>query len=220
MKIIVDNFTKIISKQVVLDKINIELTSGHIYGFQGKNGCGKTMLMRAISGLIHPSSGQVIIDNKVLGKDISFPGNMGLLIENPGFINSYSGPKNLKILSAIRKKINTNDIINTFNLVNLEYDEKKKYKKYSLGMKQKLGIAAAIMENPDLIILDEPFNALDETSCIIISDLLLSLKNKNKLIIISCHDKEELLNLSDKIFFIENGTISKTLDVLGAENND
>lgn len=207
MEIEVRKLTKKISGNLILDNINIKMTSGKIYGLKGKNGSGKTMLMRAICGLILPTEGEVIIDGQVLGKDISFPNSLGALIESPGFIANYSGFKNLKILSEIQDKIDDNKINEVLTMVGLDPKEKKKFKKYSLGMKQKLGIAAAIMEEPEIIILDEPTNALDESSVISLRKTLQKYRDAGALIIISCHDSEELEFLSDEIFFMENGRL-------------
>ncbi|MGN9160607.1 ATP-binding cassette domain-containing protein [Clostridium sulfidigenes] len=207
MEIEVRNLTKIISGNLILDNINIKMTRGKIYGLKGKNGSGKTMLMRAICGLILPTEGEVIIDGQVLGKDISFPNSLGALIESPGFISNYSGFKNLKILSEIQGKIDDNKINEVLTMIGLDPKEKKKFKKYSLGMKQKLGIAAAIMEEPEIIILDEPTNALDESSVISLRKTLQKYRDAGALIIISCHDSEELEFLSDEIFFMENGRL-------------
>lgn len=207
MEIEVRNLTKRISGNLILDNINIKMTDGKIYGLKGKNGSGKTMLMRAICGLILPTEGEVIIDGQVLGKDISFPNSLGALIESPGFISNYSGFKNLKILSEIQGKIDDNKINEVLTMVGLDPNEKKKFKKYSLGMKQKLGIAAAIMEEPEIIILDEPTNALDESSVMSLRKTLQKYRDAGALIIISCHDSEELEFLSDEIFFMENGRL-------------
>ncbi len=207
MQIVVENLSKSFSGVSVLNNINIKMESGKIYGLNGKNGSGKTMLMRAICGFITPSSGRVIIDGDILGKEISFPKSIGVLIENPGFIAGYSGYKNLKILADIQGKITDVEIKNAIREVGLNPDDKKKYKKYSLGMKQKLGIAAAIMENPDIIILDEPLNGLDESSVNSIKVILHTYRDNGGLIIITCHDREELEFISDEIFFIENGSI-------------
>jgi ABC-2 type transport system ATP-binding protein len=207
MEIEVRNLTKRISGNLILDNINIKMTGGKIYGLKGKNGSGKTMLMRAICGLILPTEGEVIIDGQVLGKDISFPNSLGALIESPGFISNYSGFKNLKILSEIQGKIDDNKINEVLTMVGLDPKEKKKFKKYSLGMKQKLGIAAATMEEPEIIILDEPTNALDESSVISLRKTLQKYRDAGALIIISCHDSEELEFLSDEIFFMENGRL-------------
>ena len=146
MNIEICNYTKKLSKNLVLENINLSLSGGKIYGFVGKNGSGKTMLMRAICGLILPTSGFVKINNKIIGKDISFPDSVGALIENPGFISEYSGFQNLKILAQIQKKIDDKKIVDTMRMVGLDPNEKKSFRKYSLGMKQKLGIAAAMME--------------------------------------------------------------------------
>lgn len=207
MEINIKNFTKELSNNLVLDNVNLNLKSGNIYGFVGKNGSGKTMLMRAICGLILPTSGYVEIDGKIIGKDISFPDSVGVLIENPGFISHYSGFKNLKVLAQIKNKISDDEIIETIKKVGLDPNDKKSFRKYSLGMKQKLGIAAAIMENPELLILDEPFNGLDEDSLDKVRELILDSKNENKIIIMSCHDSEEIKNICDEIVEIKFGKI-------------
>jgi ABC-2 type transport system ATP-binding protein len=201
------DLTKTISKSTILDNINLKMESGKIYGLKGKNGSGKSMLMRAICGLILPTKGEININGDILGENISFPRSVGALIENPGFIESFTGFKNLKLLTEIQGKIDDAKIVETLLQVGLDPDDKKKYKKYSLGMKQKLGIAAAIMEDPDLIILDEPTNALDEKSTSMVRTILQKRREEGALILISCHDKEELEVLSDEIFHIENGRI-------------
>lgn len=207
MKIIIKNYTKKLSHNYVLSDINIELESGKIYGFVGKNGSGKTMLMRAICGLILPTTGYVEIDGKIVGKDISFPENVGALIENPGFIPSYSGFRNLKVLAQIKNKITNDKIVETLEKVGLEPNDRKSFRKYSLGMKQKLGIAAAIMEDPELLILDEPFNGLDEDSVNNIRNLIIESKRQNNIIILSCHDSQEIDILCDEIVEIKSGKI-------------
>lgn len=207
MYIKVSNLTKILSKRTILDNISLEMDKGITYGLQGKNGAGKTMLMRAICGLIIPTKGEVFINNEIIGKDVSFPKNTGVLIENPGFIANYSGFKNLKLLASIQNIIDDNKIINILSRLDLDPYDNKKFKKYSLGMKQKLGIAAALMEDPDIIILDEPINALDEASVNIVKDMLSEHKKRGALVIVSCHDREELELLSDKIFILENGKL-------------
>lgn len=207
LKIIVKDFTKKLSHNYVLDGINLELESGKVYGFVGRNGSGKTMLMRAICGLILTKTGYVEIDGKVLGKDISFPDSVGVLIENPGFISGYSGFRNLKILAEIKNKISNEKIVETLKTVGLDPDDKKSFSKYSLGMKQKLGIAAAIMEDPELLILDEPFNGLDEDSVERVRDVILKYKSKNNIVILSCHDRQEIDKLCDEIVEIKLGKI-------------
>lgn len=207
MKININNLSKAIRGVTVLDNITLEFDGGKIYGLSGKNGSGKTMLMRAICGLIKPGKGEVLIDNKILGKDFSFPKSIGVLIENPAFIEKYTGFKNLKILASIQNKIDDNQIKAVLSSVGLDPNDKRTYKKYSLGMKQRLGIACAVMENPDIILLDEPINALDESGVKLIKKLLLNIKNKDRIIIVSCHDKDELEFLSDEIFVLSEGKL-------------
>ena len=205
----VKGISKYFGKTCVLNNINLEMETGHIYGFWGRNGSGKTMLMRIISGLVFPSDGAIIIGGEQLGKDISFPRSIGALIENPGFIPGYSGFKNLKILASIRNKISDADIREVMLHMGLDPDDRKKAKKYSLGMKQKLGIAAALMETPDLILLDEPTNALDENSTKILKEILLEHKRRGALLIVACHIREELEYLSDEIICLNEGHVIK-----------
>lgn len=207
MQIVINELTKKIHNSIVLDNINVTFESGKIYGLSGKNGSGKTMLMRSICGLIRPSSGNISIDGAILGKDISFPPSIGVLIENPAFISKYTGFKNLKMLASIQNKISDNDIKKILEDVGLNPEDKRSYRKYSLGMKQRLGIACALMENPDIILLDEPINALDESGINLVKKLLLSAREKGSIIIISCHDKEELEFLSDEIYTLYDGKI-------------
>ena len=205
----VKGISKYFGKTCVLNNINLEMETGHIYGFWGRNGSGKTMLMRIISGLVFPSDGAIIIGGEQLGKDISFPRSIGALIENPGFIPGYSGFKNLKILASIQNKILDEDIREVMLHIGLDPDDRKKAKKYSLGMKQKLGIAAALMEKPDLILLDEPTNALDENSTKILKEILLEHKRRGALLIVACHIREELEYLSDEIICLNEGHVIK-----------
>ena len=196
------------NSQFELNINHFEIPRGFIMGFVGENGSGKTMLMRAISGLILPTSGKVYINDKELGRHISFPPSIGILIENPSFISNYTGFKNLKILASIQNRISDDEIRDAIRKVGLDPDDKRTFKKYSLGMKQRLGIAAAIMERPDIVILDEPINALDEAGAGLIKGLLDELKANGSLIIIACHDTEELNYLSDEIYEIYDGEIT------------
>lgn len=207
MKIEISHLTKNIKKACVLKDVNMELESGHIYGFQGENGSGKTMLFRAVSGLIHPTEGSITIDGKQLGRDISFPPDMGILLENPVFLNEYTGYDNLKMLASIRNK--AVDIKDALLRAGLDPQDARKFRKYSLGMKQRLGIACAIMEQPQLLIMDEPFNSLDQQGQSDLSELLLDLKEQGTLILLSSHDKTELEELSDEIYLVENGCFRK-----------
>ena len=203
-----EDYCKSFKSAEVLKNINLTLESGKVIGLKGKNGSGKTMLMRAISGLILPTSGKVYINDKELGRQISFPPRIGILIENPSFISNYTGFKNLKILASIQNRISDDEIRDAIRKVGLDPDDKRTFKKYSLGMKQRLGIAAAIMERPDIVILDEPINALDEAGAGLIKGLLDELKANGSLIIIACHDTEELNYLSDEIYEIYDGEIT------------
>lgn len=207
MEINVKGYTKVIKGSKVLDNINLTITSGKVWGLKGVNGSGKTMLMRAIAGLIYPTAGCVKIDGKEVGKDISFPESIGILIENPSFINNYTAFENLKVIGAIKKKASDEDIRKAIENVGLNPNDKRTYKKFSLGMKQKLGIAAVLFENPDLIILDEPFNALDTASVEVVKSIIKKKREEGKLIIAACHDKEDLLEISDEIIELEEGKI-------------
>ena len=203
----IENVSKKIKSNMILKNIDMELTSGHIYGFRGKNGCGKTMLMRCICGLIIPTEGKIIINGKELHKDIKIPESIGALIENPAFLPQYTGFKNLKMLASLKGKVSDEEVKLAIKRAGLDPDDKRTYKKYSLGMKQKLGIANAIMGEPDIIVLDEPINALDEISVENVKKVFLELKEKGKLIIAACHDREELEYLCDIIYELKDGEI-------------
>lgn len=207
MKLEINNISKKFGNNFVLESVNLSLTSGNIYGLWGKNGSGKTILLRIISGLVFPTSGEIVIDGKILGKDLSFPPDFGAMIENPGFIPGYSGFKNLKLLASIHHRITDAQIQNQMLQLGLDPNDSKKAKAYSLGMKQKLGICAALMEYPKLLLLDEPTNALDESSTALLKDILLERKKQGALILLSCHIREDLEYLSDEIICLENGKI-------------
>lgn len=207
MAIIISNLSKTINKVPILTDINMELEPGKVYGLKGKNGSGKTMLMRAICGLIIPTEGTITIDGEVIGEKHSFPKSIGVLIENPAFLNNYTGFENLELLASIKGIIDDKDISDAMEMVGLDPKDKRTYKKYSLGMKQRLGIAAAFMEYPDIVILDEPINALDEAGAKLIRVILEKLKSMNKTVIIACHDTEELEYLADEIYELYEGKI-------------
>ena len=210
MYVEIEALTKIIDKNKVLDDVSLAMEKGKIYGIKGKNGSGKTMLLRTVCGLIKPTEGLVRVSGKQIGKDVTFPDSVGVLIENPGFIPSLSGYDNLKMLADIKGLIGKEEIEAIMERVGLEKAcFKKKYKTYSLGMKQKLGIAAAIMERPELILLDEPTNALDEESVRKLLDILKEEKERGACIILASHDMEELTLLSDIIFIMEEGRVRK-----------
>lgn len=207
----VKNLCKTINKNMVLDNINLHMVSGQVYGFQGINGSGKTMFMRALIGLIHPTSGKILIDQKELGKDMDFPKSIGFLLENPTFLDMYSGPDNLRLLAGVDNNISA-DMINKeidslIEEVGLKSAENKKYKKYSLGMKQRLGIAAAVLGNPDIVVLDEPTNALDDDGKDMVKRIVKMQKERGALVIISCHEMQTLEELSDEIIRLREGRI-------------
>jgi ABC-2 type transport system ATP-binding protein len=207
MYIRLKNVTKKIKQDILLDHISLEFRGGKVYGLQGKNGSGKTMLMRAVCGLITLSDGEIDIDGEILHKDISFPRSIGALLENPSFLNGYTGLENLKLLADIQGRIEEKELRDCLAKVGLDADDKRVYRKYSLGMKQKLGIAAAVMGSPDIVILDEPINAIDEAGVEKVREILRGLKERGSVIIVACHDREELELLSDEIIKISKGGI-------------
>lgn len=210
MKIEIRNVTKVIKKTRVIDNVDITFEGGKIYGLSGKNGCGKTMLMRLISGLIYPTEGEVVIDGKILGKDCSFPKSIGLLIENPAFLEEYTAYENLRMLNGVGgNRLDKEEMLRLIQSVGLDPHDSRKYYKFSLGMRQRLGIAAAIMGKPDVILLDEPINAIDEDGVSEIRDLVRSLSGEDRIIIIACHDKEEMEYMADEIIYMKDGKIVK-----------
>jgi len=207
MQLIAQNVSKHIRRALILDDVSMTLASGCIIGLKGPNGSGKTMLMRAFSGLIRPDKGEVAIDGEVIGKDISFPPSCGILIENPAFISKYTGFFNLKLLASIKGVITDKEIEKTLRDVGLDPFDRRSYRKYSLGMKQRLGIAAALMESPDLILVDEPFNALDSDGIALVRELLISHKKRGALIVLACHDTTELDVLADEVYVMADGRV-------------
>lgn len=203
----INNISKTIKENKVLDNISASMERGKIYGFRGHNGSGKTMLMRCICGLVIPDDGAVIVDGEELGKKISFPESLGALIENPGFIEHYSALDNMRAIASIKGIASENEMCEILQEVGLDPEEKKSVKKYSLGMRQKLGIAIALMEKPKMILLDEPFNALDEKSVEKVKNIIKRRAAEGALIIVSCHDREILDQIADSIYYMEEGKI-------------
>ena len=208
-EIIIENLSKTIKNNKIFDNVNLTFESGHVYGLVGRNGSGKTMLLRAICGLIFPDSGKVIIDGKQLHKDISFPESCGIIIENTDLLPNFSAFDNLKMLSEIKNTANDNMIKSAIKSVGLDPDSKKKVKTFSLGMKQRLSIAQTLFEDPDILLLDEPTNALDEDGVNDVRRILLEQKKKNKLIIIASHNKEDISLLSDTVISVSNGRFQR-----------
>ena len=207
MEIILSKVSKIINHTIVLENISYQFTGGNIYGVIGRNGSGKTMLLRMVSGLILPTTGKVFVNGQELHKQISFPPNLGMIIEKPEFLAYMTGLENLKQIAEIKKIVSEEKIKEYMRIFALDPDSKLSMKKYSLGMKQKIGIIQALMENPDILILDEPFNALDEQSVLKLREILLERKNEGKLIIITSHNKEDINMVCNKIIQMENGKI-------------
>lgn len=210
MEVRIENVTKVIQGNTVVDQVNLSMHSGKVIGLSGINGSGKTMLMRLLSGMIFPTKGQIWINDKLLGKDIEFPESMGILIENPAFLDGYSGIQNLKFLAGVQNRVGEKEIYETLKMVGLDPNSKKKYRKYSLGMKQRLGIAGAVLEKPELLILDEPFNALDTEGVILTKKLITREKTRGALVVLTCHDSHILKELADEIHYMENGKVIKS----------
>ena len=202
-RVVLDHLCKSIKKKEVLRDISYSFEEGKIYGLYGRNGSGKTMLLRAVCGLIFPTSGTVDIDGKRLHQEISVPPSVGVIIENTELLPQYDALTNLKILAKIKKE----EIKETIRMVGLDPESRQKVKAYSLGMRQKLAIAQAIFEKPELLLLDEPTNALDENSVINIRELFLKLREKGTTIIIASHNKEDLSVLADETLYINQGKL-------------
>lgn len=211
-RIIVRNVTKEIKGALVLDHINLELDRGGIYGFIGVNGSGKTMLFRAICGLIRLTEGEVEVFSKKLREDVIFPESLGVMLESVGFWDEYTGFENLRLLSKIRRVIGDNEIRHAITRVGLNPDDRRTYKKYSLGMKQRLGIAEAIMERPELLVLDEPTNALDEDGVERVRSILREERDRGATILLASHNKEDIAVLCDRIFKMAEGRLAEVMD--------
>lgn len=195
-------------KKIIYDNLNLKIEEGECVGFVGGNGTGKSVLFQIMTGLIPVDQGTVIVNDKILGKQGDFPKEVGILINSPGYIDYYSGFKNLQMLAQIQGKIGDEEIKSAMYLVGLNPDDKTKVKKYSMGMKQKLGIAQAIMEHQKIIILDEPYNALDFNTNKEITKVLRELKEEGRTILLTSHQQEYLDCLCDKMYCIENGNLS------------
>lgn len=203
----IEDLSLTLNKQTILDHINITFEEGLIYGIVGKNGSGKSMLFKCICGLVYPTSGKVFVSQKEIGKDVDFPEDTGILIEMPGLMPHYSAFKNLHILANLHNKIGKQEIRQVLEKVGLSADDKKIVKKYSLGMKQRLGIAMAIMENPKILILDEPMNSLDKQGIEDVRDLLKKMKAEGKTILLTSHNFEDITALCDRVYEMDHGKI-------------
>lgn len=207
MEIVMEHATKYIRKAAVLTDISCHLYGGRVYGLQGVNGCGKTMLLRLMAGLIRPTTGSVVLNGKELGKAMDFPPSLGLLPENPAFLPYCTGLQNLIYLSQLKGNVGTVQLRQVLADVGLSADDKRSFKKYSLGMKQRLGIAAAIMEQPELLLLDEPTNALDTDGVAQICQLIRRERERGALVVVASHDAAVLRQVSDQILTISGGRL-------------
>ena len=202
-----DRVTKKFGSEVVLKETTMAMSRGKVYGIVGNNGSGKTVLMKCICGFLPVTSGSICVGEKYIGKDTDFPESLGLIIETPGFLTEYTGKKNLEIIADLNRKISAGEIRRVLQRVGLDPDLKKPVAKYSLGMRQRLGIAQAIMEDPDFLILDEPFNGLDKRGVVDIRSILLDLKRRGKTILLASHNSGDINLLSDEVYEIDAGIL-------------
>jgi ABC-2 type transport system ATP-binding protein len=209
MKIEVKNLKKSFKNDVVLENVNMELTGGHIYGFIGRNGSGKSVFLKMLCGFYDLTDGEILFDGVNVIKERLYPPSTRALIEKPNFLPDLTGYENLKLLSEIQNKIGKKEIEESLEIVNLYQEKDKKYNKYSLGMKQKLGIAQVIMENPDVMIFDEPFNGIETSTVEKLRKQILNFKKDGKLIIISSHIKDDIEQLADEIYEFSDCTVKK-----------
>lgn len=203
----VQNVVKRFRDQVVLKNVSISFEKGKIHGIVGRNGSGKTVLFKCICGLMHPEEGVILVNGKRVGRDVDMPEDIGAIIEAPGFLPNYSGYKNLRFLANIRRKISKEEILNVLKTVGLDPESRKHVGKYSLGMRQRLGIAQAIMEDPEILILDEPMNGLDNAGVQDIRALLLELKAQGKTILLASHNHEDIAALCDTVHEMDGGVL-------------
>ena len=203
----VQNVVKRFRDQVVLKNVSISFEKGQIHGIVGRNGSGKTVLFKCICGLMHPEEGVILVNGKRVGRDVDMPEDIGAIIEAPGFLPNYSGYRNLRFLANIRRKIGKEEILNVLKTVGLDPESRKHVGKYSLGMRQRLGIAQAIMEDPEILILDEPMNGLDNAGVQDIRALLLELKAQGKTILLASHNHEDIAALCDTVHEMDGGVL-------------
>ena len=203
-----EGVTKTFKKGVVVQEVTAEFRQGEITGIVGRNGSGKTVLFKMICGLLQPTAGKITVNGKQIGKDVDFPESIGVIIETPGFLPFQSGYRNLMEIAGINRKISKGEVREAMRQVGLNPDSRKPVGKYSLGMRQRLGIAQAIMENPDVLVLDEPMNGLDETGVEEIRKLFLGLKESGRTLLIASHNKEDIEVLCDKVYRMDGGVLS------------
>lgn len=205
----VEDVTKVYQKQTVVSHVSVEFEDGKISGIVGRNGSGKTLLFKMICGLTKPTSGSITVNGERIGKDVDFPSSVGVIIETPGFLPFQSGYRNLMELAGINRRIGKQQVKAAISAVGLDPDSHKAVGKYSLGMRQRLGIAQAIMENPDVLILDEPMNGLDEQGVNDMRMLFAKLRDEGKTILIASHNKEDIAVLCDAVYHMDGGVLTK-----------
>ena len=203
----IKNVSKRFGDETVVREVSLSLEPGRIYGIAGRNGSGKTVLFKMLIGFLKPTTGRIFVNGKEIGKDRVFAEDVGIIIETPGFLGGFSGYKNLEYLAGIKKRIGKEEIRRSMEKVGLDPDSRKKVKKYSLGMRQRLGIAQAIMEEPKLLILDEPMNGLDRQGAEEIRGLFLKLRGEGVTILLASHHKEDMELLCDKVYEMEDGCL-------------
>ena len=203
----VEHLTKRFGSHTVLDDFSLTFEQGKIYGVVGRNGSGKTVLFKCICGFLKPTSGTVMVDTQRIGRDVDMLPNAGIILESPGFLPGYSGLQNLWFLAGLRRKIGRDDCAKAMVRVGLDPKDKKRVSRYSMGMRQRLGIAQAMMEDPDILILDEPTNGLDDGGVREIHELLLELKAHGKLILLASHSREDIETLCDVVIRMGQGKI-------------
>jgi len=199
--------TRRFGEDLVLKKVSLTMETGRVYGIVGNNGSGKTVLMKCICGFLTPTTGTIRVFGKQVGREVDFPEELGVIIESPGFLTNLTGRKNLEILAALGKKIKKSEVRAAMKKVGLDPDMKKAVEKYSLGMRQRLGIAQAIMEEPKLLVLDEPFNGLDKNGVAEIRRLLLELKEEGRTILLASHNEEDIRILCDEVYEMDGGVL-------------
>lgn len=205
----IQDVVKRFGEQTVLYHVSLSVTPGKIYGIIGRNGSGKTVLFKSICGFVLPDAGKILVRGKQVGKDVDIPQGIGIIIEHPGFLRDYSGFQNLKLLARLQKKITDEKIKESIRLVGLDPEDKKKVGKFSLGMRQRLGIAQAIMESPDILILDEPMNGLDKHGVEDMRKLLVQLKEEGTTILVASHNPLDIEILCDEVYEMDAGAITK-----------
>lgn len=201
--ILVAHVGKSFGKERILTDVNLSVPAGHIFGVVGNNGSGKTVLMKCICGFLRPDTGKIFVNRQQVGKDCDFPEDLGMIIETPGFLPNLNGYRNLKILADLRARIGKKEIQKTLERVGLSTAAQKPVSKYSLGMRQRLGIAQAIMEDPAVLILDEPFNGLDRAGTAQMRELLKELKAQGKAILLASHNAQDIEELCDDVHEME-----------------